>query len=232
MLHLRDITRSFAVGPTQLTILDGVSLDVEAGESLAIIGKSGSGKSTLMNIIGLLDQPTSGFYELNGRQIADYNDDQLSTARNELIGFVFQSFYLLPRLSALANIELPLMYRGVSKAESRVRALAALERVDLGDRAHHRPNELSGGQRQRVAIARALVGNPSILLADEPTGALDPRVGTDIMNLFVELNREAGITIIIITHDPGVAARCQRTVRMNDGQLQQVRGQTHESVPA
>ncbi len=219
MLELNNITKSYQVGPTQLDILKGANLSVQEGELLAIMGKSGSGKSTLMNIIGLLDSPTTGSYTLNQRSITQYHDDELSAARNELIGFVFQSFYLLPRQSALENVMLPLRYRNMKETQSREQALLMLEKVDMAERADHRPNELSGGQRQRVAIARALVGQPRLILADEPTGALDPRVGKEIMDLFIDLNQREGITIIIITHDPGVAARCQRTVIMEDGRL-------------
>lgn len=227
MLALRDITKTYQVGPTQLDILKGANLTVPEGELLAIMGKSGSGKSTLMNIIGLLDRPSSGSYTLNDRSITQYHDDELSEARNELIGFVFQSFYLLPRQSALENVMLPLRYRKTSVNESRERAMMMLEKVDMAERADHRPNELSGGQRQRVAIARALVGSPRLILADEPTGALDPRVGKEIMNLFIELNQREGITIVIITHDPSVAERCQRTVIMEDGRLREANDVSH-----
>ncbi|GAB6042574.1 ABC transporter ATP-binding protein [Endothiovibrio diazotrophicus] len=221
MLELRDIHKSFQVGPTRLEVLRGANLFVGRGEMVAIMGKSGSGKSTLMNIIGLLDRPTGGEYRLNDRAIGRYSDDDLARARNELIGFVFQSFHLLPRLSAAENVAVPLIYRGVSEREQRRRSLEMLEKVGMAERAHHRPNELSGGQRQRVAIARALVGEPRLVLADEPTGALDPRVGEEILALFAALNRDEGITLVIITHDPGVAARCQRTVTMADGLLEE-----------
>lgn len=221
MLELRNITKSYQVGPTRLEILKGADLSVAKGELLAIMGKSGSGKSTIMNIIGLLDRPDSGSYQLNQRAIEQYHDDELSAARNELIGFVFQSFYLLPQQSALENVMLPLRYREGNPHENKERAMMMLEKVDMANRAHHRPNELSGGQRQRVAIARALVGSPSLILADEPTGALDPRVGNDIMNLFLELNEREGMTIVIITHDPSIAERCQRTVVMEDGFLRE-----------
>ncbi len=221
MLELSNISKSYQVGPTRLDILKGAHLSVAKGDLLAIMGKSGSGKSTIMNIIGLLDRPDSGSYHLNQRAIEQYQDDELSAARNELIGFVFQSFYLLPRQSALENVMLPLRYRDSPPAESKERAMMMLEKVGMASRAHHRPNELSGGQRQRVAIARALVGNPSLILADEPTGALDPRVGKDIMNLFIDLNEREGMTIVIITHDPSIAERCQRTVIMADGYLEE-----------
>jgi len=219
MLTMQQITKSYQVGPTQLDVLTGVNLQINQGELVAIMGKSGSGKSTLMNIIGLLDQSTSGEYHLNQKLISHYKDDELSTARNEMIGFVFQSFYLLPRLNALENVAIPLLYRGLSEKEQYQRSMEVLEKVGMADRAHHRPNELSGGQRQRVAIARALVGKPQLILADEPTGALDPKVGGEIMKLFLNLNQQEGITIIIITHDPGIAELCQRTVVIEDGQL-------------
>ena len=219
ILQLRNVHKSFNTGACAVHVLQGVDMQVNAGEMVAIMGKSGSGKSTLMNIVGLLDRADQGEYQLGGRQISDYDDDELSTARNELIGFVFQSFYLLPRLSALENVTVPLLYRRLPEARQRELARHMLDRVDMSDRADHRPNELSGGQRQRVAIARALVGEPRLILADEPTGALDPRVGKEIIDLFEQLNRRDGITLVIITHDPGVAARCQRTLVMRDGQL-------------
>ncbi len=224
MLRLINIQRTFQIGPTRLQVLQGVDLHVEPGEMLAIMGKSGSGKSTLMNIIGLLDRPTAGKYVLNGRSISHYTDDELSHARNELIGFVFQSFHLLPRLNASENVAIPLIYRGVSLDEQQASSLRVLTKVGMVDRSDHRPRELSGGQQQRVAIARALVGRPSLLLADEPTGALDPRVGNEIIELFLELNAVEGITIVIITHDPGVAERCKRTVIMEDGKLRNADG--------
>jgi len=221
MLSMQQITKNYQVGPTQLDVLTGVNLHIEKGELVAIMGKSGSGKSTLMNIIGLLDQASSGEYHLNQKLISHYKDDELSTARNEMIGFVFQSFYLLPRLNALENVAVPLIYRGLSAKEQHQHSMHVLEKVGMADRAHHRPNELSGGQRQRVAIARALVGSPQLILADEPTGALDPKVGGEIMQLFLDLNQQEGITIVIITHDPGIAELCQRTVVIQDGQLRE-----------
>lgn len=221
MLAMYKITKSYQVGPTRLEVLTNVDLQVDEGELVAIMGKSGSGKSTLMNIIGLLDQATTGEYLLNQKLISHFSDNELSTARNEMIGFVFQSFYLLPRLNALENVALPLVYRGVSDTEQYQRSMQVLEKVGMADRARHRPNELSGGQRQRVAIARALVGNPRLILADEPTGSLDPRVGGEIMQLFLDLNQQEGITIIIITHDPGIAELCKRTVVIQDGELRE-----------
>lgn len=217
LLKLENIKKSFALGPVQVHVLKGVSFEVNAGEMLAITGTSGSGKSTLMNIIGFLDQPDSGRYLLEGRETAELSDSELSGIRNQKIGFVFQQFNLLGKLTALENVCLPLVYRGIPEKEQKPMAMEILEKVGMEDRAGHRPMELSGGQQQRVAIARALVGSPSILLADEPTGALDTRVGQEIMNLFLELNASRHITTLIITHDPRIAAQCPETVRMQDG---------------
>lgn len=219
MLKLRDIRKSYQIGPSELPILKGVNLDVQAGELMAIMGQSGSGKSTLMNIMGLLDQPTSGEYLINGQDVTMLDGDQQSGIRNKLIGFVFQSFFLLPRLTAAENVGLPLIYRGLSEAEIRPPALEMLERVGMASRADHRPNELSGGQQQRVAIARALVGKPALILADEPTGALDTQVSAEIMTLFKTLNAEEQTTMIMITHDPGVAQQCSSYLVMRDGLL-------------
>ena len=219
MLRLKDIRKVYTVGPAAVEVLRGVDLEVNRGDLVSIMGASGSGKSTLMNIIGLLDAPSSGSYSLDGREVSAMTDSRRSAIRNASIGFVFQSFHLLPRLTALDNVRLPLMYRGAGNAEMNRRARTALERVGMAERAGHKPNELSGGQQQRVAIARALVGEPAIVLADEPTGALDPATGNDIMNLFAELNGEEGTTLIVITHDPEVAERCRRRTRIEEGAL-------------
>ena len=219
MLKLENIRKTFKIGPIDVEVLKGVSLKIEQGELFSIMGSSGCGKSTLMNIIGLLDKPTEGVYTINGQAVASLNDNQLSGIRNERIGFVFQSFYLLSRLTALENVGIPLVYRGMNKRRIHDRSHEFLKKVDMGDRAHHKPNALSGGQQQRVAIARALAGTPSIILADEPTGALDTKVGQDIMNLFSQLNEQEGITIVIITHDPNIARQCKRCVEMKDGLL-------------
>ncbi len=219
MFRLTDIHKSYVTGPITTDILQGVWLDVNRGDLLSIMGPSGCGKSTLMNIIGLLDRPTGGSYFLNGREIRAMSDDELSAIRNASIGFVFQSFFLLPRLTAWENAALPLVYRGLSAPVIRRRALEMLEKVGMKDHAGNRPRELSGGQQQRVAIARALAGEPEIVLADEPTGALDADTGRDIMRLFVDLNAEEQVTIVVITHDREVARQCRRRTRMVDGAL-------------
>jgi putative ABC transport system ATP-binding protein len=217
MLTLRDIRKSYRIGPTEVEVLKGVSLEIQQGELVSIMGQSGCGKSTLMNIIGLLDRPTSGSFMLDGAEVSYTDDDALSEIRNQRIGFVFQQYFLLSRLTALENVALPLVYRGDKGSNNHERCMELLKRVGMDDRAHHRPNELSGGQQQRVAIARALVGNPSLILADEPTGALDTNVGGEIMELFKTLNAEEGITVVIITHDPGIARQCKRVAVMKDG---------------
>ncbi len=219
LIKTLDLWKTYVMGDEEVHALRGVSVNVDRGEYVAIMGPSGSGKSTLKNLIGCLDTPTRGTYELNDRQVASMNDDELAYVRNKEIGFVFQTFNLLPRATALHNVELPLIYNGTS-AEQRVdMAKRALEMVDLGDRMTHRPNQLSGGQRQRVAIARALVNNPSLILADEPTGNLDSKTGLEIMNLFDRLHG-AGNTIILVTHEHDVAAYANRIIHIRDGKVE------------
>jgi len=222
LIDIRDITKVYDMGEERVRALDGVTLGVERGEYVAIMGPSGSGKSTLMNLIGCLDTPSSGSYVLNGREVAQMSVDELAQIRNEEIGFVFQTFNLLPRTTALQQVELPLVYSGVAKKERRDRAVRALAAVGLGDRMGHHPNELSGGQRQRVAVARALINDPSILLADEPTGNLDSQTGTEIMALFDELNARSN-TIILVTHEEDIAAHARRIVRLRDGKVREDR---------
>ncbi|HMR67180.1 MAG TPA: ABC transporter ATP-binding protein [Anaerolineae bacterium] len=212
-----DLTKTYIMGEVEVQALQGASLQVQSGELLAIMGPSGSGKSTLMNILGCLDQPTSGHYYLEDVNVAQLSDTKLAQIRGKRIGFVFQSFNLLPRTSALANVELPLVYMGVGRGERRRRSITALELVGLGDRAHHKPNELSGGQQQRVAIARALVTDPAIIMADEPTGNLDSKSSEEIMGIFQHLNEVRGITIIFVTHEPDIAEHTRRVVRLADG---------------
>ena len=216
LIRLSHISRQYQMGTETIYALRDVSLEIEAGEYVAIMGPSGSGKSTMMNLIGCLDTPTSGIYELNGTNVSEMDDNQLAEVRNREIGFVFQSFNLLPRSDALHNVVLPLIYAGMETEERRQKALAALAQVGLTDRIHHKPNELSGGQRQRVAIARALVNNPSLLLADEPTGNLDSKTGVEIMSLFNELSQR-GNTIVVVTHEEDVARQARRIVRLRDG---------------
>ena len=237
MIEISDVTKVYrpstalrrgsgrSMGEIDVHALRGVSLKVEQGEMVSIMGPSGSGKSTLMNIIGCLDQATTGAYHLEGIDVGQLNDNQLAEIRNKKIGFVFQTFNLLARTSALANVELPLLYSGTNSPSTssghsrRRKAMAALEAVGLSDRIHHRPNELSGGQQQRVAIARALVNEPAIILADEPTGNLDSRSGEEIMAIFQQLNREQGITVVFVTHDPDIAAHTPRVIRLHDGKV-------------
>ena len=218
LIVVEDLHRHYQVGGELVRALDGINFTISAGEWVGIIGQSGSGKSTLMNVLGCLDTPTAGTYRLNGSDVRGMSDDQLADLRNKEIGFVFQTFQLLPRATALGNVMLPLVYRGVPKRLRREKAEAALSSVGLTNRMHHRPNELSGGQRQRVAIARALVGAPSILLADEPTGNLDSATGEEIMRLFNELHRK-GHTIVLVTHEPKLAGRCPRAIRLMDGRV-------------
>ena len=218
LIDIRDITKVYEMGEEKVHALSGVTLGVERGEYVAIMGPSGSGKSTLMNLIGCLDTPTSGSYVLNGREVARMTDDELAAIRNQEIGFVFQTFNLLPRATALHNVELPLVYAGIGSDERKRKAKQALEKVQLEHRMTHKPNELSGGQRQRVAVARALVNNPSILLADEPTGNLDSQTGAEIMGLFDELNSRSN-TIVLVTHEEDIAAHARRIVRLLDGKV-------------
>lgn len=219
LIETHDLWKTYTMGAEEVHALRGVSVDIERGEYVAIIGPSGSGKSTLMNLVGCLDSPTTGSYLLNGRRVSDMNDNELARIRNEEIGFVFQTFNLLPRASALHNVELPLVYAGMAAKDREVRAKAALETVDLLPRMTHRPNELSGGQRQRVAIARALVNNASLILADEPTGNLDSKTGAEIMALFARLH-QAGNTIVLVTHEADVAAFAPRVLHLKDGQVE------------
>ena len=219
LIETRDLWKTYVMGDEEIHALRGVSIQIERGEYVAIMGPSGSGKSTLMNLIGCLDTPSRGSYLLNEKEVAAMNDDELAQIRNEEIGFVFQTFNLLPRATALHNVELPLIYAGVSGKERQDRARQALEKVDLTQRASHRPNELSGGQRQRVAIARALVNDPSILLADEPTGNLDSKTGVEIMAVFDRLHA-SGNTIVLVTHEPDIAAYAHRAIHIRDGQVE------------
>jgi putative ABC transport system ATP-binding protein len=218
IIEIENVTKVYQMGEVEVHALRGVSLTVTAGEYVAIVGASGSGKSTLMNVIGLLDSPTSGTYRIRGTEVSQLGKNRLADLRNREIGFIFQRFNLLARTSARQQVELPLFYAGVSNGESRKRALEALERVGLRDRAHHRPDELSGGQQQRVAIARALVNRPQLLLADEPTGALDTKTGAEVLELFDELHRQ-GLTLVVVTHDRDVANRAERIITISDGEI-------------
>ncbi|GIV57456.1 MAG: ABC transporter ATP-binding protein [Bacteroidetes bacterium] len=219
LIRLIDITKVYPMGAQEVRALAGVSLEIYPNEYVAIMGPSGSGKSTLMNIIGCLDVPTTGAYYLNGQRVSEMTDDELAVVRNREIGFVFQTFNLLPRVSCLQNVELPLIYAGMRRSERRAMAEQALRSVGLGDRLHHKPNELSGGQRQRVAVARALVNNPSLLLADEPTGNLDTKTGEEIMRLFETLYRR-GNTLLVVTHEEDIARHARRIIRLRDGLIE------------
>lgn len=218
MIELAGITKVYQLGGIAYPALSNVDLTIARNEFLALTGASGSGKSTMMNILGCLDTPTSGRYTLDGEEVAGLDEDQLASVRNRKVGFVFQNFYLMPRMTAIDNVAQPLIYRGIGPAQRRAFAEKALGRVGLGDRMTHRPNEMSGGQRQRVAVARALVGRPELLLADEPTGNLDSRTANEILDLFAQLHAE-GQTVVIVTHDPSIAARCHRRVRLHDGRI-------------
>jgi len=219
IIETRDLWKTYVMGSEEIHALRGVNINIERGEYVAIMGPSGSGKSTLMNLIGCLDTPSKGSYLLNGKQVSEMNDNELARIRNEEIGFVFQTFNLLPRASALHNVELPLIYAGVPAKDRQERAKDALKKVELEERMMHKPNELSGGQRQRVAIARALVNNPSILLADEPTGNLDSKTGVEIMGLFERLHA-GGNTIVLVTHEADIAAHAHRVIHIRDGQVE------------
>jgi putative ABC transport system ATP-binding protein len=220
LIKIADIHKTYYMGDVEVRALRGVSLEIAPGDLVAIMGPSGSGKSTLMNIVGCLDQPTTGRYWLDGIDVSKLNDNQLAEIRNRKIGFVFQTFNLLPRTTAFQNVTLPLIYAGMGARERREQSRQALEAVGLGDRLDHRPNELSGGQQQRVAIARALVTEPAIILADEPTGNLDTTSGTEIMSIFHQLNKERGITVVFVTHDPEIAEQTRRIVRIRDGMIE------------
>ena len=224
LITFQEVCKYYPMGDSTVTAADHISFEIETGEFTAIVGSSGSGKSTCMNIIGCLDVPSEGTYLLNGQDVGRMNKNRLAEIRNELLGFIFQQYNLLPKLNLLENVEVPLMYAGVPRGERRERALAALEQVGLGDKWRHRPMELSGGQQQRVSIARALVGRPSVILADEPTGALDSRTGQEVLQFLQQLNKE-GSTIILITHDNGIAATARRCVRLQDGKIVEDREQ-------
>jgi len=220
VIEAENLTKVYKMGTVEVRALDGLSFKVRRGEMMSIMGPSGSGKSTLMNIIGCLDLPTSGDYLLDGEKVFNLSDDQLASIRNRKVGFVFQKFMLLPRSSALANVELPMRYAGAGRGDFK-KARQALEAVGLGDRIHHKPTELSGGQQQRVAIARALVNDPAILMADEPTGNLDSKSGKEIMELIIRLNKDLGTTVIIVTHDPRIGEQTERILRIQDGRVQE-----------
>ena len=219
VVRLDNVVKTYSMGESEVHALRGISFEIEQGEFLSIMGPSGSGKSTCMNMIGCLDRPTSGIVEINGKETAKMTEKELAVLRNQTVGFVFQQYHLIPSMNVLENVMLPLKYQKVEKSERVERAKKALEAVGLGDRLKHRPHELSGGQKQRVAIARAMITEPKILLADEPTGALDSSTGKQVMELFKTINREKGTTVIIVTHDPGIGASTQRCIKILDGQL-------------
>ena len=219
VVEAKELKRIYHMGEVEVPALDGVSFKIRRGETVAIMGPSGSGKSTLMNILGCLDRPTSGSYQLDGVDVANMDEEELAAVRSRKVGFIFQSFNLLPRISALDNVELPLRYAGMGAGQRRARAIEALQSVGLGNRLNHRPNELSGGQQQRVAIARALVNRPSIVMADEPTGNLDSKAGKEIIDLLLEFNSQRGVTLIIVTHDPEIGRQAQRVIQIRDGQI-------------
>ncbi|HHY13816.1 MAG TPA: ABC transporter ATP-binding protein [Thermoanaerobacterales bacterium] len=220
LIVLKDIKHTYKLGNINVDVLKGISLSIERGEFVSIMGPSGSGKSTLLNIIGCLDKPSGGSYEIDSKHVEKLNDNQLADIRNQFLGFVFQSFHLLPELDAISNVELPLIYRGISTSERRKKAKKALEDVGLGERLHHRPTQMSGGEQQRVAIARAFVGEPSVILADEPTGALDSRSGQNIMGIFQKLNTDHGITIVQVTHEEEIANHGTRVFHLRDGKIE------------
>ncbi len=222
LIELNNIHKTYHIGDQRQHVLRGVNLKINQGDLVSIMGQSGSGKSTLMNIMGLLDQPTLGHYFFAGEDVTSLNNDQLAEIRNRKVGFVFQSFFLLPRMSALQNVGLPLIYRGLKEEEIEAKSMEMLRKVGMADWSKHKPNELSGGQQQRVAIARALVGEPDLILADEPTGALDPRIGSDVLKLFIDLNKESLTTLVIITHDPKVAGFCRRQLKMEKGHIEEL----------
>jgi len=218
VIELKGISKVYELGGIAYPALSDINLSIQQNEYIALTGASGSGKSTMMNILGCLDTPTSGHYVLDGEEVAGLDEDELASVRNRKVGFVFQNFYLMPRMTAIDNVAQPLIYRGIAPVQRRAHAERALQRVGLGDRMRHRPNEMSGGQRQRVAVARALVGHPELLLADEPTGNLDSRTAREILDLFAQLHAE-GQTVVIVTHDAGIAAACHRQVRLHDGRI-------------
>lgn len=217
VIELIDIRKVYHTGETELEVLKGVNVTINQGEMVAIMGASGSGKSTMLNIIGTLDRPTSGTYRLSGTEVEKLKDDELSEIRNLKIGFVFQSFFLLPRLTSLQNVMLPLMYRGTAGDEAKDRAMEMLEKINVAHLANNRPSQMSGGQQQRIALARALVGNPDVILADEPTGALDTKTSDEVMDIFMQLNQEEKRTLVIVTHDPEVGEQCKRVIHVQDG---------------